>query len=133
MLLFLLPLMVENYIEISKIQFEGRLQFETNIDPRSLDKRIPPMIIQILIENALKHGVSNLKYGGKVSLATHVKNDKLIIKVVNSGSLQNTLITTKLGLQNIIKRLELLFVKDAKFTLKEIENEVIAIIIIPLI
>ena len=56
--------MVENYIEISKIQFEDRLSFESHIDEESLTKQIPPMIIQMLIENAIKHGISNIKSGG---------------------------------------------------------------------
>jgi LytS/YehU family sensor histidine kinase len=52
--------MVKNYIELSKIQLESRLQFESFIDENSLSTQIPPMIIQMLIENAIKHGISNL-------------------------------------------------------------------------
>ena len=125
--------MVENYAEISKIQFEDRLQFETHIDAESLDKQIPPMIIQMLVENALKHGISNLKSGGKVSLSTTIKGNQLQIEVANSGALQHAESTTQLGLQNIKKRLELLFGEKATFTLKEIDNQVVATIKIPLV
>ena len=125
--------MVENYVAISKIQFEDRLQFETHIDKESLDKQIPPMIIQMLVENALKHGISNLKNGGKVSLSTTIKDHQLQIEVANSGVLKKGESTTELGLQNIKKRLELLYGQDATFTLKEIENKVVATIIIPLV
>ena len=125
--------MVENYIEISKIQFEDRLQFETHIDKSSLSKQIPPMIIQMLVENAIKHGISNLKHGGKVSLLTKVEKDSLQIEVANSGTLKNSKDTTQLGLKNIKKRLELLYGENAVFNLSEIENQVVATIKIPLV
>jgi LytS/YehU family sensor histidine kinase len=125
--------MVENYVEISKIQFENRLHFETHINAASLDKQIPPMIIQMLVENALKHGIANLKKGGEVILSTEIENDQLQIIVVNSGKLQQTESTTQLGVQNIKKRLELLYGSKATFTLKEIENQVVATIKIPLV
>lgn len=125
--------MVENYVDISKIQFENRLQFKTDIDEASLHKQIPPMIIQMLIENALKHGISKLKNGGKVSLSTVVKENQLQIKVTNSGTLNETENSTQLGLQNIKKRLDLLYNKRAIFTLEEIENQVIATIKMPIV
>ncbi len=125
--------MVENYIAISKIQFENRLQFETHVDPKSLSKQIPPMIIQMLIENALKHGISNLKKGGKVSLSTTLEDNQLQIEVANSGSLHKNKNSTHLGLKNIKKRLKLLYGESTVFSLKEIENQVIATIKIPLI
>ena len=125
--------MVENYVEISKIQFENRLQFEKHVDKNSLDKQIPPMIIQMLIENALKHGISNLKQGGKVVLSTTIIDNQLQIEVANSGTLQTTENTTQLGLRNIKRRLELLYGNKATFTLKEIENQVVATIKMPLI
>ncbi|NRD24751.1 histidine kinase [Winogradskyella litoriviva] len=125
--------MVENYVEISKIQFENRLKFESNIESDTLNIQIPPMIIQMLVENALKHGISNLKSGGIVKLSTIIENNQLQIKVANSGTLQKSNNSTHLGLQNIKKRLELLYGKDASFTLNEIEKEVIATIKMPLV
>ena len=55
--------MVDNYIALSKIQLEDRLEFVQNVDSETLDLQIPPMIIQLLVENATKHGISNLKQG----------------------------------------------------------------------
>lgn len=125
--------MVEGYVEISKIQFEDRLEFVTAIDPDSLHKQIPPMIIQMLVENALKHGISQLKSGGKISLSTQVNSKHLEIEVVNSGVLQQVENTTQLGLKNIQTRLQLLYGKDAFFTISEMDNQVFANIKIPLI
>lgn len=124
--------MIENYVEISKIQFENRLQFETNIDKASLSIQIPPMIVQMLVENAIKHGISNLKEGGKVSLTTQIKDHQLLIEVANSGTLVHSKNSTQLGLINIKKRLELLYGEAASFNIEEIKNRVIATIKIPL-
>lgn len=124
--------MVENYIAISKIQFEDRLQFETHIDAASLNKQIPPMLVQMLVENAIKHGISKLKNGGKVRLLTQIKNNQLQIEVANSGTLQQGKTSTQLGLQNIKKRLKLLYGNKAAFNLKETENQVVATLKIPL-
>ncbi|CAM4281996.1 sensor histidine kinase [Gillisia hiemivivida] len=123
--------MVKNYVEISKIQFEDRLQFETNVDKASLSTQIPPMIIQMLVENAIKHGISNLKEGGKVSLSTNIKDSQLLIEVTNTGNLRPSQNSTQLGLKNIKQRLQLLYGEAATFSFKEIENQVVAIIKIP--
>ena len=124
--------MVDNYVEISKIQFEDRLQFETHIADQSLTKQIPPMIIQMLIENAIKHGISNLKSGGKVVLTTEVTSEFLKIEVTNSGTIKKHENSTQLGLKNIEQRLDLLYSNKATFNIKEMENQVIATIKIPL-
>ena len=125
--------MVENYVAISKIQFEDRLHFETHIDEASLTKLIPPMIIQMLVENAIKHGISNLKSGGKVTLTTKVNEGFLEIEVINSGRIEYNQNGTQLGLKNIEKRLELLYANRATFNLNEVDNQVIATIKIPVI
>ncbi len=91
--------MIYNFMEISKIQFEERLQFETNIDKTSLNVQIPPMIIQMLVENAIKHGISKLKDGGTVSLSTQIKDAQLLIDVTNTGTLRNSEGSTRLGLK----------------------------------
>ncbi|WP_040278787.1 sensor histidine kinase [Psychroserpens damuponensis] len=124
--------MIDNYIEISKIQFEDRLHFETHIDDESLTKQIPPMIIQMLVENAIKHGISKLKSGGNVVLTTKVVSEFLIIEVINTGVINKPENSTQLGLKNIEQRLDLLYLKRATFSLTEIENQVIATIKIPL-
>lgn len=123
---------VENYIEISKIQFEERLKFSVDVNQDTLNIGIPPMIIQMLVENAVKHGIGNLKEGGEVKLDVDVINDELTIVVQNSGRLSITEGSTRLGLENIKKRLSLLFGTKACFTLQENSNFVEAKIVIPL-
>jgi two-component sensor histidine kinase len=124
--------MVENYIALSKIQMEDRLQFIKQINPETLSIDIPPMIIQLLVENAAKHGISNLKNGGSIVLKTEKSNNYLSITVENTGKLRIDENSTQLGLKNIKQRLRLLYGQKAAFTLKEGENKVVANIKIPL-
>jgi sensor histidine kinase YesM len=124
--------MVENYIELSKIQLENRLEFKKEIDSSILGIEIPPMIIQMLIENAVKHGISNLPNGGLVMLKVLIKGEQLIIRVCNSGKLIMDKNSTKVGVNNIKKRLSLMYGNKAVFSLKENEDMVTAMIKIPL-
>ncbi len=123
---------VDNYIDLSKIQFEDRLEFIKKIDPASLDLKIPPMVIQLLIENAAKHGIANLKNGGRIVLTIQPENEELLIEVRNTGKLNISKDSTQLGLKNIKQRLKLLYADKASFTLEEDSDEVVAKIIIPM-
>ncbi len=123
---------VENYIEISKIQFEERLTFNVNVHPDTLTIGIPPMVIQMLIENAVKHGIGNLKEGGEINLMVNVTDNELVIIVQNSGTLTLSKGSTRLGLENIKNRLSLLYGTKSCFTLEENGNFVEAKITIPL-
>jgi len=125
--------MVENYIELSKIQLEDRLEYKTEIDNSILDIEIPPMIIQMLIENAIKHGISSLHSGGLVMLKVLNKDNMLIIRVCNSGKLKIDNKSTNIGLKNIKKRIFLMYGDKAEFSLKENSDMVTAMIKIPLI
>jgi sensor histidine kinase YesM len=123
---------VDNYIDLSKIQFEDRLEFVKNVDADTLDLRIPPMVIQLLIENAAKHGIANLKNGGRIVLTITREGDNLLIEVRNTGKLKIEKGSTQLGLKNIKQRLKLLYADKASFELQEVSDEVVANIIIPM-
>jgi len=124
--------MVGNYIELSKIQLEDRLRFSSQIDEKLLNVEIPPMIIQMLIENAIKHGISNLRNGGNINLSVSESKRQLVITVSNSGLMTENKSTTKVGLDNIKKRLALLYEDEASFFLKAENNTVVATIKLPL-
>ncbi len=124
--------MVKKYVDLCKIQFEDRLEFTLNAEEATLSKEIPPMLLQILVENAIKHGIANLKSGGVVAINTEIKGEDLLIKVMNSGKLIVQENTTQLGVNNVKQRLDLLYNNKASFTLKQIKEEVVATIKIPL-
>ncbi|GAA4271141.1 histidine kinase [Aquimarina gracilis] len=123
---------VENYVELSKIQLEDRLEYREKVDKNVLDVEVPPMLIQMLIENAIKHGVSNQVKGGWVELEIHKEEYNLCIIVSNNGRLKQVKSSTRIGLNNIKERLRLLYGNKALFDLKEENDKVIAKIRIPL-
>jgi len=125
--------MVDNYIALSKIQFEDRLKFEKKVDPSSLTVSIPPMIVQLLVENAAKHGIANLIKGGTITLITNRTETYLDIIVKNTGKLKIAKGSTRLGLKNIQQRLRLLYGNLAEFSLEEVGDEVVANIKIPMV
>jgi sensor histidine kinase YesM len=122
---------VDNYVALSKIQLEDRLQYEKQVDESLLQIKIPPMILQMMVENGIKHGVATQKNGGKITLVVAANSEDIILQVKNTGSLKTDTDSTKIGVDNIAKRLELLYGEKATFTLVEVEDEVHATIIIP--
>ena len=124
--------MVDNYIALSKIQFEERLQYDSEVKETLLNNKIPPMVIQMLIENAVKHGIANQHKGGLVTLKITENDKTLQIQVTNTGQLLKPGGTTKVGLKNIEKRLKLLYQDNASFSLSQQDNEVFAMIKLPL-
>ena len=76
---------VKAYLEIEQMRFGERLKVELSIERRSLDARVPNMIIQPLIENAIVYGIARTRAGGTVGLTTQCLGDLLRIQIVNDG------------------------------------------------
>lgn len=126
--------LARNYIQLCKIQFEHRLTYSENVDPELTQALIPPMVLQILIENAIKHGISQLPDGGKLVLEVYVLSGKLCCMLSNNGNVQTESGQSGfgLGLNNIRERLQLLYGGDASFNLSEKNQVVFATLILPL-
>jgi two-component system sensor histidine kinase YesM len=77
---------IDNYMLIMKNRFEDRLELKKDIDPDSLDIEVPRLIIQPLIENAVYHGVGNIRGKGVIKLTTRTENELLTITVEDNGS-----------------------------------------------
>ncbi len=111
---------VKNYLALEEIQFEQRLSFDFHVEPETLQQLIPTLSIQLLVENAIKHGIMGLPDGGHIDIAVSNKNQQLEIKVTNSGALNNQQQSeTGLGLSNLEKRLELVYAGQAYFELAD--------------
>lgn len=126
---------IEEFIAISGIQYEGRLKFKSKVDDQLLHVLVPPMMIQMLIENAIKHGISLVKGGGILSLEINKQADLIFIQVCNPGSLKTSSATstsTNIGVNNIRKRLQLLYGSSASLELNEAGETVIATLIFPI-
>ncbi len=126
---------VKDYLDLEKIRFEERLKYSLNIDSRSRKIEIPPMMIQTLVENGIKHGISKRTEGGEISVKSRVDNSYLHVEIKNSGHLfEEDLKKSKgFGVSNTKHRLSLIYGENAKFDIKnENPEKVIAEIEIPI-
>jgi sensor histidine kinase YesM len=76
---------VRHYLEIESVRFQDRLVVKMNIDPETLAARVPNLIIQPIVENAIKHGISQQTNMGSLSISSKRRGDKLQIQVEDSG------------------------------------------------
>jgi len=110
---------VKDYLALESIRFEERLRVSYDIDKNSENFQIPPMMMQTIVENAIKHGVSNLIEGGEVELIAYVKEFFLTIQIRNSGQLVNGVVKKPkqggYGLANTKQRLKLIYGGEASF------------------
>lgn len=117
--------MVSNYLELEKIRFEERLEVKWILDDSLRLFQIPPFSMQMLVENAIKHGISNLVHGGTIIIETKKEDSKVVISVSNSGKIGEA-VDTGIGIENTKRRLALQFKDSAEFELFERDNMVIA-------
>ncbi|MEL6846544.1 MAG: histidine kinase, partial [Bacteroidota bacterium] len=74
-----------SYLELEQARFEERLTVDLRIDDSLLDIEIPPMLLQPLIENAIKHGISPRIEGGTVTIAAHDLGEEMELSVTDDG------------------------------------------------
>lgn len=105
---------INQYVSIMKSQLETRLRFDMRI-PASLHAcLIPPMVLQMLIENAIKHGIDQLQHGGDLVVEASEAGERLILVVSNDMAANPAKADGMgIGLHNIQRRLQLLYGTDA--------------------
>jgi len=130
---------VRNYLDLERIRFEERLKYSLHVDPQSENIEIPPMMIQTLVENGIKHGISKRTTGGEIDVKTSLQiangKSQLKIEIENSGHLNANELknSSGFGINNTKHRLNLLFGEEAKFSLKNIKGDkVLAEVEIPI-
>jgi len=115
--------LVKDYLELEHIRYEERLSFTINVDPNTVFLQIPPMMIQTLVENGIKHGISKYPEGGEIKISAAKTDDVFIIKIINTGQLNHNTAETGFGVANTTNRLELLFGKKAEFSLRNLDTK----------
>lgn len=99
--------LARTYLEVERVRFGQRLQFEMHIDDACQECRVPALILQPLIENAIKHGIASLVEGGAVRLDSRVNNGQLEVTVENTFDPEAPPARRHgLGLRNVRSRLE---------------------------
>jgi len=124
---------VKDYLALEHIRFEDRLNVQYEIAENTLMQPIPPMMLQTLVENAIKHGISKQVSGGTVTIVSRMKNRYHQVVIRNTGRLDKSGNEDGFGLISTRNRLQLLFGENANFNIREINgNMVEAILHIPL-
>ena len=111
--------MIEAYLNIFKVRMGDRLQYEIDL-PNHLESILfPPMLIQPLVENAIKHGLEPKIDGGKILIRGIEKNGRLRLEVHDTGVGFKGERNFGMGLSNIRERLSSLFGNDGRLRLEE--------------
>lgn len=105
------------YLELEKLRYEERLRYEILADDAAMHFQVPTMMVQTLVENAIKHGISKDVKGGYLEVRAKVLTGKLSIEVVNTGQLGTEPSLSGYGLANTRQRLALLYGSDADFVI----------------
>lgn len=117
---------VENYIALERFRFEERLRHRLYIEPEAENIQLPPLLLQTLVENAIKHGISQNINGGEISITGRILEEICYIRVENPY-LQNNKSATEetqgIGLKNARARLRLLCGEHATITVAPIGGE----------
>jgi LytS/YehU family sensor histidine kinase len=118
---------VDDYLALIDLHTDGALQVSRAIDPHALDVQVPPLAVQLLIENAVKHGASSRD--GALGLMVSKANDRVTIEVSNPGRLGSGM--TGIGLPNLRERLFRAFGSKASCELSERDARVYATLSVP--
>src|SRR5665213_4547671 len=110
---------VNDYLALEQVRHEERLRLRLDIAPNTLQLPIPPMLLQTLVENAVKYGISRSAEGGEIAITARNEGGALRIRVSNPGELAVGLqvSSTGLGLHNAAERLRLIFGERATLRL----------------
>jgi len=107
--------LVERYLAIEQVRFGERLRVERDLDPRAIDCQVPPLLLQPLVENAVKHGVAGRVDGGVIRLEAHRRGEMLGIAVDNPVDADAPAQRgSGLGLDNVRRRLEAFGARGAR-------------------
>jgi signal transduction histidine kinase len=129
---------VNDYLALEQVRHEERLSVRLDIDPDTLALPVPPMLLQTLVENAVKYGISTRAEGGEIAIVARCENGALRLLVTNPGELASPAVkaragSTGLGLHNAAERMRLLFGERATLELRaDTPERVVAEAILPL-
>jgi hypothetical protein len=123
---------VGDYLALESVRLEDRLRVQFDIEPEAGKVLIPPMFLQTLVENALKHGIAKLLAGGDLIIRAVLKPGALVVEVENPGQLAEAAPeATQLGLANVRERLRILYGERASLQLQNRDGRVAATVLIP--
>jgi two-component system LytT family sensor kinase len=113
--------LVEQYLEIEKIRMGSRMEFTIDVAENARGVPIPPLILEILVENAVRHGVAPRKDGGSIRIVALKRDERLVLEVTDNGvGLGERRTDTGFGLYSVRQRLQLLYGEAAGLSVTEL-------------
>jgi len=126
------------YIELIKVQMENRLLFTLDVAPALHTSLIPPMILQLLVENAVKHGIDTLRHGGSIHVSAQLVEQQLVFVIRNSRAEKQLIRIDELqannigiGLVNIQERLRLLYGERGSLHIEQSSDSFVVTLVLP--
>ena len=116
---------VRDYLALEQMRFEERLKVEINVDQGTLGQPVPPMMLQTLVENAVKHGISKAVNGGVVKIKAAIVGDHLELTVQNTGQLNSKINGEGFGIKSTEDRLNLMYQGKANFQISNLDNNMV--------
>ena len=124
---------VKDYLALEYIRFADRLVVEYAIDDNTLQNQMPPMMLQTLVENAIKHGLSKQPGNCLIKIISTFEDNKHLLMVQNTGVLDQEVGRDGFGLQSTKNRLNILYRGNALFEIYQSQpSQVTAKLIIPI-
>lgn len=113
---------VKDYLALEYIRFEDRLRVVYHIDEDTLDQQVPPMMLQTLVENAIKHGISKEVNGGEIVITSRFTDTHHELIVMNTGKYEPVDEEEGFGVTSTIRRLQLMYGEKASFELNNLDQ-----------
>ncbi|HQW84316.1 MAG TPA: sensor histidine kinase, partial [Ferruginibacter sp.] len=116
---------VKDYLALEQMRFEERLKIEFDVDEDTLQKPVPPMMLQTLVENAIKHGISRQIRGGVVRVVAKFKGNDMELLVQNTGQLNTEINEEGFGIKSTQDRLNLMYQGKAVFDIRNLNTSMV--------
>jgi two-component system sensor histidine kinase AlgZ len=124
--------LAQRYLDIEQIRFGSRLHVSWELDPVAGTARVPPLLLQPLVENAVRHGVEPSAEGGVIRIRTKVKVGRAVLSIANSVPKEVSKPGNGMALKNVRERLRLMHDVAAQFETRQ-EADVFRVqIVVPL-
>jgi LytS/YehU family sensor histidine kinase len=117
--------LLDQYLEIMRIRFQGRLHVDTRIDPTVRDALVPSLVLQPIVENAVVHGVARVQGDGRIDIEASREDGVVVFRVHDNGPGVDSARTEHaegVGIRNTLARLEQLYGSEASFSLRSGEK-----------
>ena len=115
--------MIKAYLNIQKLRMGDRLHFRIELPDAVRQLPFPPMLLQPLVENAIKHGLEPKMEGGEITIKVAEKDDLIRIEVTDTGSGFSSFHNTGVGIGNVRERIKLLYGEKGRLILEENEPD----------